>query len=70
MPFDDKVLNELLIEWWRFLRRGRRSRWQRRRLRLTIFLKSKKGSSSAHGHDRQEPFPSNDFVHPTSANVT
>ena len=51
MAFDDKVFDELLIERWRFWRRGRRSRWHRRRLRLNIFLKSEKRSSSAHRHD-------------------
>jgi len=70
MAFDDKVFNELLIERWRFWRRGRRSRWQRLRLRLTIFLKSEKRSSSAHGHNRQEAFASKVCVHPTSVNAT
>ena len=70
MAFDDKVFNELLIERWRFWRRGRRSRWQRLRLRLAIFLKSEKRSSPAHGHNRQEAFASNVCVHPTSVNAT
>ena len=70
MAFDDKVFNELPIERRGFWRRGRRSRWQRLRLRLAIFLKSEKRSSSAHGHNRQEAFASNDFVHSTSANAT